>query len=117
MPEFIKPGRYYDFMKMRAFWLAVSIGLTVGSLVLIFTKGPNYGTDFKGGTEVELAFKRAIGSGELRQAAHDAGFAHPDVVEVSDPSTPNKYIVRVQEVSALDDAKKAQLQSALCYQA
>ncbi|HEU4412657.1 MAG TPA: protein translocase subunit SecF [Polyangiaceae bacterium] len=117
MPEFIKPGRYYDFMKMRAFWLAVSIGLTLGSFVLIFTKGPNYGTDFKGGTEVELAFKRPIGSGELRQAAHDAGFAHPDVVEVSDPSTPNKYIVRVQEVSALDDAKKAQLQAALCYQA
>ncbi len=117
MPEFIKPGRYYDFMKMRAFWLVVSIGLTFGSFVLIFTKGPNYGTDFKGGTEVELAFKKAVGAGDLRQAAHDSGFAHPDVVEVSDPSTPHKYIVRVQEVSALDDAKKAQLQSALCYQA
>jgi preprotein translocase subunit SecF len=117
MPEFIKPGRHYDFMKMRAFWLVVSLGLTFGSLVLIFTKGPNYGTDFKGGTEVELAFKKAVGAGDLREAAHQSGFAHPDVVEVSDPNTPNKYIVRVQEVSALDDAKKAGLQGALCYQA
>jgi preprotein translocase subunit SecF len=117
MPEFIKPGRYYDFMKMRAFWLFVSLGLTFGSLLLVVTKGPNYGTDFKGGTEVELAFKRPVSAGDLRNAAHEAGFAHPDVVEVSDPNAPNKFIVRVQEVSALDDAKKAQLQAALCYQA
>lgn len=116
MPELIKPGRYFDFMKMRVFWLIVSLGLTFGSLLLIFIKGPNYGTDFRGGTEVELAFKKPISVGDLRQAAHDASFAHPDIVEVSDPGTPNKFIVRVQEVSALDDAKKAQLQSALCFQ-
>lgn len=117
MPELIKPGRHFDFMKMRAFWLIISLGLTFGSLLLIFIKGPNYGTDFRGGTEIELAFKKPISVGDLRQAAHDAGFAHPDIVEVSDPNTPNKFIVRVQEVSALDDAKKAQLQSALCFQA
>ena len=116
MPEIIKPGRYFDFMKMRAFWLVVSLGLTFGSLLLIVFKGPNYGTDFRGGTEVELAFKKPVSAGDLRAAAHEAGFAHPDVVEVSDPNTPYKFIVRVQEVSALDDAKKAQLQSAVCYQ-
>src|SRR4028119_893641 len=117
MPEIIKPGRYFDFMKMRAFWLVVSLGLTFGSLLLIVFKGPNYGTDFKGGTEVELAFRKPVSAGDLRAAAHESGFAHPDVVEVSDPNTPHKFIVRVQEVSALDAAKKAQLPAAVCYPA
>src|SRR4028119_1579285 len=70
MPEIIKPGRYFDFMKMRAFWLVVSLGLTFGSLLLIVFKGPNYGTDFKGGTEVELAFRKPVSAGGLRAAAH-----------------------------------------------
>jgi preprotein translocase subunit SecF len=77
--------------------------------------GPNYGTDFKGGTEVELAFKKPIEVGKVREAAHTAGFSSPDVVEVSDPANPNRFLIRVQEVSSLDEGRKAKVLDALCY--
>ena len=36
---------------------------------------------------------------------------------MSDPANPNRFLIRVQEVTSLDDARKAQLQDALCYPA
>ena len=116
--EIFKPGRVYDFMGMRRFWVSLSLFLTVSSIfmAMVYPK-PNYGTDFKGGTEVELAFKKKIDVGAVRDACQKAGFEHPDVVEVSDPTNPNRFLIRVQEVSSLDDTRKAQLLDALCYAA
>lgn len=114
--EIFKPGKIYDFMGMRTFWVSLSLFLTFASLFLavVYPK-PNYGTDFKGGTEVELAFKKAIDVGSVRKACQDAGFAHPDVVEVSDPANPNRFLIRVQEVSSLDDATKEKVFAAVCF--
>ena len=54
--EFFKPGRYFDFMGQKNIWFAVSVVLCLTSLVMFFTKGLNFGTDFRGGTEIEIAF-------------------------------------------------------------
>ena len=64
--ELFKPGKTYDFMRVRAYWIALSIALALGSLILLFYPGPNYGTDFKGGTEIEVAFTKAVEGGEIR---------------------------------------------------
>ena len=50
--EFFKPGRVFDFMGQRRFWIPLSFILVIGSVILCFYPGPNYGTDFRGGTEV-----------------------------------------------------------------
>lgn len=103
-------------MGMRTFWIALSVILTAISVfAMVVYPGPNYGTDFKGGTEVELGFKQPIDAGKVREAAHNAGFAHPDVVEVADPAHPNRFLIRVQEVSSLDETQKHKLLDALCY--
>ncbi|MCC6644363.1 MAG: protein translocase subunit SecF [Polyangiaceae bacterium] len=114
--EIFKPGKVYDFMGMRTFWVALSLFLTIASMVmvLIYPK-PNYGTDFKGGTEVELAFKKSIDVATVRKACQDAGFQHPDVVEVSDPANPNRFLIRVQEVSSLDEPTKVKVHEAVCF--
>ena len=71
--EFFKPGRVFDFMGQRWFWIPLSIVLVLASVVLSFVPGPNYGTDFRGGTEVELAFAKPIDAGLMAQLAaeHD----------------------------------------------
>jgi preprotein translocase subunit SecF len=116
--EIFKPGKVYDFMGMRRFWVSLSLFLTFGSIFLAMVyPGPNYGTDFKGGTEVEIAFKQKIDVGAVRDACQKAGFEHPDVVEVNDPTNPNRFLIRVQETSSLNDAAKVQLTEALCYAA
>ena len=113
--ELFKPGRVYDVMRIRKWWIALSILLSLGSLFLISVyPGPNYGTDFKGGTEIEVAFTKAVDGGEIRHAVTKSGaFSEPDVVQVTDASNPYRYLIRVQEISTVDEASKNQLKQAI----
>jgi preprotein translocase subunit SecF len=112
--EFFKPGRVFDFMKMRVFWIPFSLFAVVASVILTFYPGPNYGTDFRGGTEVEIAFKQSIDAAHVRKAVEDVGFQTPDVVQVVDPNNPHRFLIRVQDVSAITDQEKSALNAALC---
>lgn len=113
--EIFKPGKQYDFMSVRKWWIGFSVLGVVASILAIIFIGPNYGTDFKGGTEVEVAFEKPVEAGQLRQAVHKIGFEAPDVVSVHDPQNPHRFLIRVQEVSGLDEAKKEGLNEALCF--
>jgi preprotein translocase subunit SecF len=113
--EFFKPGRVFDFMGQRRFWIPLSFILVFASVVLCFYPGPNYGTDFRGGTEVEIAFNKAVDAGAVRQAVESAGFQTPDVVQVVDPNNAYHFLIRVQDVSAITEQEKDALRAALCY--
>jgi preprotein translocase subunit SecF len=113
--EFFKPGKVYDFMRVRKWWIALSITLVVLSTISLFYPGPNYGTDFRGGTEVEMAFLKPIDAGALRKAVMKAGFAAPDIVQVVDHQNPYHFLIRVQEVTSISAKEKTALRHALCY--
>jgi preprotein translocase subunit SecF len=116
--ELFKHGKVYDFMSVRVYWIAFSLLAVVDSFfsVLVWPL-PTYGTDFKGGTEVEVAFNKDIDAGKLREAVHKIGFEAPDIVSVTDPVNKNRFLIRVQETSNLDETKRAALREALCYPA
>src|SRR5260370_20257380 len=103
-------------MSVRLYWIAFSLFAVVASffMVLVYPK-PTYGTDFKGGTEVEVAFGQSIEAGQLREAVHSIGFEAPDIVSVTDPVNKNRFLIRVQETSNLDETKRAELRNALCF--
>lgn len=116
--EFFKPGRTFDFMRLAwRFFIPLSVVLMVGSIVLMIYPGPNYGTDFRGGTELELAFEKPIDQGKIREAVEKSHqFSEPDVVKVaSEPHPDRHFLIRVQEVSAVTDSLKAEVRNALCY--
>jgi preprotein translocase subunit SecF len=114
--ELFKHGKVYDFMAIRAYWIGFSL---LAAAISLFSATvwplPTYGTDFKGGTEVEVAFTKSIDAATIRAAVHRAGFSAPDVVSVTDPSNPNRFLIRVQETSSLDEHKRDALQKALCF--
>src|ERR1700733_9213551 len=112
--EFFKPGRQFDFMRMRSFWIPLSLFLVVASTVLSFYPGPNYGTDFRGGTEVEVAFTKPVDAAQVRRAVQESGFTSPDVVQVKDVNNDNHFLIRVPDVSVVDEASKEKLKTALC---
>jgi preprotein translocase subunit SecF len=112
--EFFKPGRQFDFMGMRWFWIPFSLFMVFGSTFLTFYPGPNYGTDFRGGTEVEVAFNKPVDAGGVRRAVEDSHFTAPDVVQVRDPANPYHFLIRVPDVSVVDDNSKDKLKAALC---
>ncbi len=114
--ELFKPGKTYDFMGKRRITIPLSLLLAFASLVLSFYPGPNYGTDFRGGTEIEVDFKQHVDDNELRKAIDSSGkFSEPDIVKAIDEVHPNRYLIRVQEVTAVDDELKKSLANALCY--
>jgi preprotein translocase subunit SecF len=106
--------KLYDFMGVRRWSIAASLIMTIASVVLIFYPGPRFGTDFKGGTEVEVAFTKPVSAAEIRSAVTHAGFSQPDVVKVDDPKVPARYLVRVQEVSTIGEAKRLEIERQLC---
>ncbi|MFO0667832.1 MAG: protein translocase subunit SecF [Polyangiaceae bacterium] len=113
--EFFKAHKTYNFMGQRKFWISLSFFLTLASIVLTFYPGPNYGTDFRGGTEVEIAFKKPVSSEKLHDTVRSTGkFSEPDILEVRD-GIPNHFILRVQEVTNVTDDTKAKLVQALCF--
>jgi len=109
--ELIKPGSYFDFMKYRGPVITVLALMATLSLVSLFYPGPNYGIDFAGGTEVQLAFRGDTTPNEVRTALQDAGYSRPDVISVE--GEPNQYIIRVQEVSSLPDDQIDKLREAV----
>src|SRR5580704_11606623 len=113
--EFFKPGRQFDFMGQRKFWITLSILLVAISCVLVVYPGPNYGTDFRGGTEIEIAFTKNVDSAAIRSAVESSHFSTPEVVKVVDANNPNHYFIKVQDVSALNDESKEALKKALCF--
>ncbi|HVJ91104.1 MAG TPA: protein translocase subunit SecF [Labilithrix sp.] len=113
--EFFKSRKVYDFMAMRKYWIFLSIALTVASLVSLYIPGPNYGTDFRGGTEIEVAFDKPVDPGNIRHAVTASGqFSEPDVVQVQTPTGGSQFLIRVQEISTVDEETKNALRKALC---
>lgn len=56
--EFFKSNKIYGFMQNRLPFLGLSSLLVVISIVLLFTKGLNFGIDFTGGTVVQVQYTK-----------------------------------------------------------
>jgi len=109
-----KSGKIYDFMAVRWYWIGLSLFITFGAAILLLMGKAKLGTDFTGGTEVEIAFKQPVSAGDLRAAVLKAGFSAPGVIKVDDPKNPNRYLIRVEEVSTISLEKQAEIEKALC---
>jgi preprotein translocase subunit SecF len=112
--QFFPVGSIYDFMGQRRLFAIISVLMTVVAAVVIVKPGPNLGTDFKGGTEIEVDFKKDTNGGEIRDAVVATGFSAPDVIRVSDNAAKNRYLIRVQEVSTIGAEKQRELSKVLC---
>ena len=82
--EFIKPGTQFDFMGKRWYLVGLSAVLLLLSIISFIKPGPKLGTDFKGGTEVEVQFKQQIDAAKVRAAVEKAGFEAPDVLQIDE---------------------------------
>src|SRR5690348_14095770 len=102
--EFFKPGLYMDVMKWRNLCVGASIIAILASIAGFFYPGPNYGIDFRGGTELQVQFNGRVTSAELRRTLAQLGHAEPEVISVEGHA--NQYMIRVAEVSSVSAAQQ-----------
>jgi len=102
--EIIKPGTKINFVKYRGIALAVSLSFFIISLFGIFLwPGPNWGIDFAGGAEVEVALTRHLdetGMAELRYAMESLEMGEVKVQEWLElgQEESNKYMIRLESL-------------------
>jgi preprotein translocase SecF subunit len=112
-------------MKRRLFLVVLSLILTIGSLVLLATRGLNFGVDFQGGVTVEVADKQPIDLQKVRDAVGALKLGEAKVQSIQDFSgTGDSVVVFVErqlppegtsetDANKLQQAQAAQIQDVL----
>lgn len=69
-----------DFLGRRRIALGLSVALVLVSVVLLATRGLNFGIDFTGGTLVEIGYPEGVELDPIRQQLDETGFEGATVV-------------------------------------
>lgn len=73
----------------------LSLLLVVGSVVMFFTKGLNYGVDFRGGVEVQVKFLEKVQLSELRQIMDENKVALSQLQSIGEESQ-NEFLLKLE---------------------
>jgi len=95
MFHIIKPGTQFDFVGKRYLWLGLSAIAIVGTIVLLFTKGLNYGIDFTSGAEVRVKVPVEWKIDQVRFALEEGGMKSSKVIQLGEISQ-SEYLIRAQ---------------------
>jgi preprotein translocase subunit SecF len=84
-----------DFLKISKPFVWASTFFVVASIVLLFTKGLNYGIDFTGGAEVQVEVPKEWDTAKLRETLVAGGLTEPTVVRIED-SSKQEFLIKSQ---------------------
>lgn len=72
-----------------------SLILVIGTIVLYFTKGLNYGVDFRGGVEVQVKFKNTVTLSDLRGVLEQKQVAMSQLQSIGDENQ-NEFLLKLE---------------------
>lgn len=98
---------FFSRTAMR-FWLGISILGTLGSIVLFFTHGLNYGVDFRGGTIATVQTVEEVPVGAFREALTKLDVGDVAVTNISDDSGQGRHLLLMRLGISGDDPDSQQ---------
>lgn len=103
-------GLDLDFCRVRYVAMSISGVMMALTVVLFFAVGPNWGTDFTGGTEIHLAFDEPVAIADLRAGLRHLGLGD-DAVQAVNGADSGQFVVRIADPTfgmegLEDDVKK-----------
>jgi preprotein translocase subunit SecF len=93
----------------------LSLALVVGTIVMFFTKGLNYGVDFRGGVEIQVKFNKTVGLGELRELMRTKNVAMSQLQSIGEDSQ-NEFLLKLETDKGDLNAISSQVSTALADQ-
>lgn len=97
----------FGFVQFRNIAFGLSSILLIGSVVLFFTTGLNFGIDFKGGTEIEVETQGAADLGKIRSIVGTLNLGDVQIKEFGEANTV-QIVVELQSGGDDEAAVKAQ---------
>src|SRR3990167_2899987 len=85
--EFFKQNTKIDFMRLRLVAAIFSLILFAASVISLFVYGLNWGLDFTGGTQVQIAYSQAANLSQIRQQLDQVGLQKFTVQNYGDSKT------------------------------
>ncbi len=110
--EIIPSGTKIDFIGKSFYVFLLSGFLMLGTLVLIFTRGLNYGVDFKGGTEIHVRFQDQLQAADIRKVLEPIG-VEDAIVQGFGEKRSGEFLIRVQPEDLNLEAHKIPITQAL----
>ena len=113
MAQWIKSDVNIDFVGRRRKYWSISIAAVVLSIVAlianVFIRGSalNYGTDFRGGSQIQIEFSKALKSKQVRDALKASGYSGAEVVRMHDDTGKHLFMLRLTEVTSFSLAQQA----------
>lgn len=89
----LKGSGHYDFVGKTKILVSISVVLLLISFYFVFVHGLNYGIDFKGGTEIQVAFSKKVDTSQVRSFLEDLKIKEPQIQKFGDQS---EYLIRFQ---------------------
>jgi preprotein translocase subunit SecF len=77
--EFFKQNTQIDFMALRKWAGGFSVLISVIAIIALAVNGLNWGLEFTGGTEINLAFENPVDLAKVRQTLADKGYTETNV--------------------------------------
>jgi preprotein translocase subunit SecF len=117
--ELIKPNHDFNFVGRMNLLLTISMILVSLSIAMLpinhFWRGHtlNYGIEFRGGTEIQVAFSKHEDPAAVRDAMQAGGFGDTEVVSMKDAAFPNTFLLRFGAVSTVSEKKTEELEAGL----
>lgn len=105
--DFFPHDTRLPFMRFKTLCFVLSLLFMVASLAIIFSKGFNFGVDFKGGTLIEVRSKSGpadLGAIRTKLAALDLGD-----VQIQSFGTPEDVLIRAEAQPGGEEAQQATL--------
>ncbi len=99
-----------DFMGLRGKMYFLSSTIIILGMISLFVKGVNYGIDFRGGTELVLAFNSAPDFHQLRGTLESAGLPDCEIKSFGNDQTILIRTTKQEEGTAVADKIKESIQ-------
>ena len=103
-PLFRLPQKmHFHFVKYFRLCFALSIVAIVGTIILLFTQGLNFGIDFKGGTLMQVQTPAAVDAPQLRTTLHGLGIGE---IQLQNFGKNDELLIRFPEQEGGPQAQK-----------
>jgi preprotein translocase subunit SecF len=84
-----------DYVGMFKVAGVLSLALIIGTIVLYFTKGINYGVDFRGGVEIQVKFRETVALGDLRTVMAENNVPVSQLQSIGEESQ-NEFLLKLE---------------------